>query len=89
MIVIRKLLKGRSGFTLVELMVVVVVLGILAGIAVQRMGDVRDRAEKAAREANTRLLLGSANLALTRNYGDFMYLRTPPSSLPPVLLTTA
>lgn len=69
----RKLLKSRSGFTLVELMVVVVVLGILAGIAVQRMGDVRDRAEIAAREANTRLLLGAANLAKTRNYGDYMY----------------
>lgn len=69
----RNLLKSRSGFTLVELMVVVVVLGILAGIAVQRMGDVRDRAETAAREANTRLLLGAANLAKTRNYGDYMF----------------
>lgn len=70
---IRRLLKSRSGFTLVELMVVVVVLGILAGIAVQRMGDVRDRAEEAALAANTRLLLGAANLAIARNYGDYMY----------------
>lgn len=50
-------------------MVVVVVLGILAGIAVQRMGDVRNRAEEAAFEANVRLILGAANLAKTRNYG--------------------
>lgn len=72
----RKLLTGLSGFTLVELMVVVVVLGVLAGIAVQRMGDVRDRAEEAALEANIRLLLGAANLAKTRNYGDYMYYST-------------
>lgn len=54
-------------------MVVVVVLGILAGIAVQRMSDVRDRAEEAAKEANIRLLVGTANLAITRNYEDYMY----------------
>lgn len=75
MIYIRQMIKTRNGFTLVELMVVVVVLGILAGIAVQRMGDVRDRAETAAREANVRLLLGAANLALARNYEDYMYIR--------------
>lgn len=74
----RKLLSNSSGFTLVELMVVVVVLGILAGIAVQRMGDVRDRSERAAEEANLRLLLGAANLARARNYGDYMYLRGNP-----------
>lgn len=68
MTAMRNLLKGRRGFTLVELMVVVVVLGILAGIAVQRMGDVRDRAEQAAQDANARLLLGSANLAKVQNY---------------------
>lgn len=67
---IRDYLKTRTGFTLVELMVVVVVLGILSGIAVQRMADVRDRAEKTAEEANARLLLGSANLAKVLNYVD-------------------
>lgn len=66
----RRMLMKEYGFTLVELMVVVVVLGILAGIAVQRMGDVRERAERAADEANARLLLGAANLAFARNYAD-------------------
>lgn len=80
--VLRKILEKRIGFTLVELMVVVVVLGILAGIAVQRMGDVRERAENAAREANVRLLLGAANLAITRNYGDHMYIRMNHATYP-------
>lgn len=75
MYVIRKLLKSRTGFTLVELMVVVVVLGILAGIAVQRMGDVRDRTEEATQEANIRLLLGAANLAKAQNFGTYMFSR--------------
>lgn len=74
----KRILENRIGFTLVELMVVVVVLGILSGIAVQRMGDVRRRTEEAAEEANLRLLLGAANLALTRNYGDYMYYHMNP-----------
>lgn len=73
MIRIRKFFTSPYGFTLVELMVVVVVLGILAGIAVQRMGDVRNRTEQAAERANIRLLLGAANLARSRNYGSYMY----------------
>lgn len=74
---VNRILKNKLAFTLVELMVVVVVLGILAGIAVQRMGDVRDRSEKAAEEANIRLLLGAANLARARNYGDYMFCHEP------------
>ena len=33
---LRKMLKKQEGFTLVELMIVVVILGILAGIGVQQ-----------------------------------------------------
>lgn len=60
-------------------MVVVVVLGILAGIAVQRMGDVRRRTEEATEQANIRILLGAANLARARNYGEYMFMYRNPN----------
>lgn len=37
--------SGERGFTLIELLVVIAVLGILAGIAVPRLGGVTDKAE--------------------------------------------
>ncbi len=47
----KKLLQNNKGFTLVELIVVIAVLGILAGIAVPRLTGVQDKARYAAGEA--------------------------------------
>ncbi|NMB01143.1 MAG: prepilin-type N-terminal cleavage/methylation domain-containing protein, partial [Firmicutes bacterium] len=38
---IRKILKQQEGFTLVELMIVVVILGIISGIGIQQYGKVQ------------------------------------------------
>ena len=46
--------KADGGFTLVELLIVIVVLGILAGITVFGISSMSDRAEVAACQASAR-----------------------------------
>src|SRR5690554_6183290 len=61
---IRQMLKGQEGFTLVELMIVVVILGILAGIGVQQYGNIQERAKEAADDANRKVLTNATNMML-------------------------
>lgn len=61
---IRKLLKQQEGFTLVELMIVVVILGILSGIGIQQYGRIQDNAKKAAHEANHRIIKSAVQMYL-------------------------
>ena len=49
-------LKNKKGFTLTELMIVVVILGILVLIAVPIYNNVTDKAEKNACDANIRTI---------------------------------
>ena len=57
--------NNQKGFTLVELMVVVVIIGILVAIAVQVYRNVQNNAAENAHNANVRTLQGVAASCVT------------------------
>jgi type IV pilus assembly protein PilA len=63
-----KLATSEAGFTLLELIVVVAVLGILAAIAIQQFSLFRSRAMDAAMRSD----LKNAALAMENYYGEFL-----------------
>ncbi|MEN3004385.1 competence type IV pilus major pilin ComGC [Dehalobacterium formicoaceticum] len=59
---IRDLIKSDKGFTLIELVVVIVILGILAAIAIPRFTDRRGEAEEAAIQADIKILQNAVDM---------------------------
>ena len=55
---------NKKGFTLIELVMVIVIIGILAAIAIPRFINIRRDAQQAACDAN----VGSIRAALTNYY---------------------
>lgn len=51
-----KKLNNKKGFTLIELVVVIVILGVLVMLVVPRVSSYRDQAEKATCQANQRTI---------------------------------
>ncbi|MCI7463863.1 MAG: type II secretion system GspH family protein [Campylobacter sp.] len=55
----------KKGFTMIELIFVIVILGILASVAIPRLAATREDAEISAAVANLRTLLNDANAYYT------------------------
>ncbi|WP_440896004.1 competence type IV pilus major pilin ComGC [Amphibacillus sp. Q70] len=59
---IKKMLKGEKGFTLVELLAVIVILGIIVAIAIPAIGSIINKAEDDADEAEITMIIDAARL---------------------------
>jgi len=57
-----------AGFTLIEVMVVVVILGILAGVLVPKLMSRPDEARITAAKSNIRAIEGALNMYKLQNY---------------------
>ncbi|GGM27290.1 hypothetical protein GCM10011351_11380 [Paraliobacillus quinghaiensis] len=65
----KQMLRNEKGFTLVELLAVIVILGIIVTIAVPAIGNIISDAEGDAEDAQEELILDAARLADVQ--GDF------------------
>ncbi|MBP7796342.1 MAG: type II secretion system protein [Elusimicrobiales bacterium] len=61
----------KKGFTLVELMIVIVIIGILAAVAVPKFADMVDKSKEGATKAQLTAIRGALQVYYSDNEGKF------------------
>lgn len=74
---VKKMLKNQKGFTLVELLAVIVILGIISAIAVPSIAGLIDNTKKDAHVANAEQMVAAARLAVASNDTETLKSGTP------------
>lgn len=64
---IKRMKRNNKGFTLVELVVVIAILGVLAAIAVPKLTASKRDAAITAHNANVKVLMNAANMYIAEN----------------------
>ena len=64
-------MKTKKGFTLVELMIVIVIIGILAAVAIPKFADMVDKSKEGATKAQLTAMRGALNVYYSDNEGKF------------------
>lgn len=73
-------MKGNKGFTLIELLVVIAIIGILASIVLVSMGNARQQARDARRQADMRQIVSAMELYYGNNQ-KYLQSASMPSSI--------
>ncbi len=77
-----KTLKSSKGFTLIEIIAVLVILGILAAVAVPKYIDMQGEAKKAAAKGQVAEIKSTLNLAYA---SEFLATGTQPTNVAKVI----
>lgn len=68
--------KKRQGFTLIELIIVIAILGVLAAIAIPRYNKSKIKAEETAHLANVEMLRSAARMKILDEDQDIKWTST-------------